>query len=200
MSCQSHLEYLPLTCPTFGREYGWRSTPPCNEVISTTIAIASLAAAAAGTAMTVQSQRNQAKQAELNADAQAEAIAAEQKRQDAENDENMRRAALEQKRFRATQFSRLASTGAMLGTGTALDIEADTWAQQQLQLADMQYLQDVNQRALAAQAMTVRAQGTSQAAALRGQAAGTALAGLANTAGSAYSSWSTRPQTVQPTR
>jgi hypothetical protein len=160
---------------------------------------AGVSAAAAGTGLVMQYQagQEQAKQSEMNADAQAKAIAQEQQRQQIESDENMRRAALEQKRFRAAQFSRLASSGALLGTGTALDIEADTWAQQQLQIADMQYLQNVGQRALGAQAQTVRAQGYSQAGAMRSKATGTAISGLAGIAGNAYQMWSTRPQPAQ---
>jgi hypothetical protein len=195
MRCLEHLDYIALTCPTFG----WGHKPPCNE--PTTIALASLAvstaAAGAGIAIQYDQQSKAAKQAELNADAQAQAIGQEQKRQALEQGENRRRAAVEQRRFRAAQFSALASTGALTGTGTALDIEADTWAQQQRQMADQQYLADVGQRGLAAQRQTVRQQGYGEASAIRGQMAGTALAGLASTVGTGYQMWTTRPQTIQ---
>jgi hypothetical protein len=148
--------------------------------------------------MQIRQAGNAAKQAEMNAEAQAQAIGQEQKRQALEQGENRKRAAMEQRRFRASQLSALASTGAQLGTGTALDIEADTWAQQQQQMADQQYLYDVGQRALGAQASTVRQQGRGEANAIRGQMAGTALSGLAQTAGLGYEMWTTRPQTITP--
>ncbi len=193
MPCLEHLDYMPLTCPTFGQGV----KPPCNDPISTTLAIASIAAAGTGAYLQYDQSQNAAKQAELNADAQAQAIGQEQKRQALEQGENRRRAALEQRRFRASQLSALASTGAMLGTGTALDIEADTWAMQQLQLADQQYLSDVGNRSLTAQRQTVRQQGYGEASAIRGNATGTALAGLASTVGTGYQMWTTRPQTVR---
>jgi hypothetical protein len=178
MRCLDHLDYMPLSCPTFG----WGIKPPCNDPVTPWLAAAALIAGGTGTAMQIRQAGNAAKQAEMNADAQAKAIAQEKKRQSLEQAENQRRAVIEQKRFRASQFSALASSGAMTGTGTALDIEADTWAQQQLQLADRQYLADIGQRALSAQASTVRQQGYAQASQIRGTRAGTALQGLASMA------------------
>ena len=188
MRCLDHLDYMPLSCPTFG----WGVKPPCNEPVTIAAISAAVAAASAGaaTAMQIRQAGNAAKQAEMNADAQAKAIGQEKKRQALEQSENQRRAAVEQKRFRASQFAAMASSGAMTGTGTALDIEAETWAQQQLQLADQQYLADIGQRALSAQASTVRQQGYAQASQIRGTRAGTALQGLASMAQTAmmYSS------------
>lgn len=178
MRCLEHLDYMPLSCPTFG----WGVKPPCNDPVTPWLAAAALIAGGTGTAMQIRQAGNAAKQAEMNADAQAKAIGQEKKRQALEQSENQRRAATEQRRFRASQFAAMASTGAMTGTGTALDIEADTWAQQQLQLADQQYLADVGQRALSAQASTVRQEGYAQASQIRGTRAGTALQGLASMA------------------
>jgi hypothetical protein len=177
MRCLDHLDYMPITCPTFG----WGVKPPCNDPV-TAAAVIAVGATAGSTVMQIRQAGNAAKQAEMNAEAQAQAINQEQKRQALEQTENQRRAAVEQKRFRSAQFAAMASSGAMTGTGTALDIEADTWAQQQLQLADQRYLADVQQRGLAAQASTVRQMGAAEASQIRGTRAGTALQGLASMA------------------
>lgn len=156
-----------------------------------------IAATATSTALSVQASNRAAKQSELNAEAASEAAAAERRRQELELSENQRRAAIEQKRFRAQQFSQLASTGALTGTGTALAIEADTWANQQRQLADQQYLADISRRNLQYQGTSALQMGRQEAAGYRAQATGQALSGLASIAGTSYSAWSTRPQQVQ---
>lgn len=193
MRCHNeHLDYLPLIP---GGPVGFYAPchPPCNEV-TTWVAVISVLASAAGGAISYQSSQTQAKQAEYNADSQAKAIAQEQARQAAEDAENRRRAVVEQRRIRAAQLNAMAGSGAMLGTGSSLALEVDTWAKQQTELADQQRMNELAQRQLAYQASSTRELGQQQAAAYRREGTGAAIAGLANTAGSAYSSWSTRPK------
>ena len=113
------------------------------------LAYVAIAAALASAYVSYDSSQTQAKQAEYNADAQQKAIAEEQKRQAAQESENQRRASQEQRRQRAMQLNAMAGSGAMLGTGTPLAIEADTWAKQQIELADQQRTADLAQRQLA---------------------------------------------------
>jgi len=157
----------------------------------------SAAAATAGTVMSVRQANNAAKQAEMNADAEAKAIAQEKKRQSIEQAENQRRAAQQQNRMRAQQRAAMAGTGAMMGTGTVLDIEADTWAQQQLQLADQRYMFDLGQRQLTAQRTAVLDEGKAQASQIRGTRAGTVLSGMAQVASTGMQYFSTRPTTAK---
>lgn len=195
MRFSDHLDYMPLST---GGPVGIYSAcrPPCNEVIGSVAAIAALAASLTGSVISYQSSQTAAKQAEYNADAQQKAIAEEKKRQAAEASENQRRAVQEQRRFRASQLAAMGSTGAMLGTGTPLAIEADTWAKQQTELADAQRMAELSQRELAYQGYSVGFEGKTQAAAIRRQATGQAISDLAGITGMAYGGFSTRPRTV----
>jgi len=160
------------------------------------IAVASVGLSLASTYAAYDSSQTQIKQGEANAQAQSDALAAEQSRQARENEENQRRAVQEQRRFRASQLAAMAGSGAMLGTGSSLAIEADTWAKQQTELADQQRVNDMAQSNLAYQRTNTLQMGSAQAAAMRRDATGAAISGLASTAGGAYRSWSTRPQTA----
>jgi len=174
---------------------GYRATrPPCNEIVSTVLLVG---ASLAGTYMSYESAQTAAKQSEYNAQAQSDAIGAEQRRQAAENAENQRRAVQEQRRFRASQLAAMAGNGAMLGTGSSLAIEADTWAKQQTELADQQRVNDLAQSQLAFQRTNTLQMGAQQAAGIRRDATGQAISGIASAAGTGYQSWSTRPQTVK---
>ena len=193
-----HLDYLPLIP---GGPVGiYRATrPPCNEAVSLIGAIAYIAVSAAGAYISYDSAQTASKQAEYNAEAQANAIGEERKRQALEEDENRRRAVVEQRRFRAQQLAAMSGNGAMLGTGTSLAIEADTWAKQQTELADQQRMAELSQRSLAFQQANTLAMGGQQAAALRREGTGAAISGLASAAGGSYQAFSTRPQPAAPT-
>lgn len=164
--------------------------PPCNEIFLT------IAAIAVSAAISIDSANTQAKQAEYNAEAQTKAITLEQQREAADEEENRRRAIVEQRRFRAQQLTSMASSGALLGTGSALDIEADTWAKQQVELADRQRVFELGQRQLAYQALSTTQLGEQQAAMYRREGTGAAISGIARGAASGYSAWSSRPQTA----
>ena len=170
--------------------------PPCNEIVSTVLLVA---AAAASSYISYDSAQTSAKQAEYNSQAQADAIGAEQRRQAQENEENQRRAVQEQRRFRASQLAAMAGNGAMLGTGSSLAIEADTWAKQQTELADQQRVNDLAQSQLAFQRTNTLQMGAQQAAGIRRDGTGQAIGGIASAAGTGYQSWSTRPRAAAPT-
>ncbi len=157
-------------------------------------AYVAIAASLASAYVSYDSSQTQSKQAEYNAQAQADAISAEQSRQALENEENRRRAVQEQRRFRAQQLAAMSGSGAMLGTGTSLALEADTWAQQQTELADQQRVNDIAQNQLAYQRQSTLAMGKAEAGAIRANATGQAISGVASAVGSGYSAWSTRPQ------
>ena len=164
--------------------------------ISLYASLASLAASAVGGYIAYDSGQTAAKQAEYNAQAQADAIGAEQERQAAETEENRRRAAVEQRRARATQLAAMGGNGAMLGTGSSLAIEADTWAKQQTELADQQRLTDLSQHQLSYQRQSTIAMGRAQAGQIRADATGQAISGIASAAGQGSQAFSTRPQPV----
>jgi len=199
MRYRDHLDYLPLY--TGGPIGVYSAThPPCNEIATAAIyAVVAIAASAASTYISYDSAQTAAKQQEYNAQAQSDAIGAEQKRQAMENEENQRRAVQEQRRFRASQLAAMGGSGAMLGTGTSLALEADTWAKQQTELADQQRVNDLAQSQLAYQRTSTLEMGQQTAAGLRRDATGAAISGIASAAGSGYSAFSTRPQTAAPT-
>lgn len=160
---------------------------------------ASLAATAASGYISYASSQTAAKQAEYNAQAQADAISADQRRQAAENEENRRRAVQEQRRFRAQQLAAMSGSGAMIGTGSSLALEADTWAKQQTELADQQRVNDLAQNQLAFQRRSTLAIGAAEAGQIRSNATGQAISSLASTASSGYKAFSTRPQPAATT-
>ena len=193
MRYHDHFDYFPLNT---GGPIGIYSAtrPACNTGIEIALLAGSLIASAAGTYMQYESAQNSAKQAEYNAQAQADAIGQEQRRQTLENQENQRRAVQEQRRQRATQLAAMAGSGAMLGTGSSLALEADTWAKQQTELADQQYVNQLSQRQLAYQRTSTLQMGQQTAAGIRSDATGQAIGNIGSTIGQAYQSWSTRPQ------
>ena len=155
---------------------------------------ASMAASAAGSALSYDSSQKQARQVEMNAEAQADALAAEKARTAQEFAENQRRATVQHKRDRARQAAAMASSGTMTTTGTQLALLADTWQTQQTQLADQSYLQQLQQRELSYRASSALTMGRNEAGGIRAAATGTALSNLASTGSQAYGSFSTRPK------
>lgn len=195
-----HSESLFLGPLHTGGPMGFYSAtrPPCNEITTAAVyAVVSIVASAASSYIAYDSAQTASKQAEYNAQAQADAIGAEQKRQALEEDENRRRAVQEQRRFRASQLAAMGGSGAMLGTGTSLALEADTWAKQQTELADSQRMAELSQRQLSYQRQSTLDMGAQTAAGYRRDATGAAISGVASAVGAGYSAWSTRPQTVK---
>ena len=199
MRYREHLNYLPLH-PGGPVGIYCATRPPCNDFITPTVLlVASLVSTAAGATMSYVSSQNAAKQAELNAQAQSDAIGQEQQRQALQEQENQRRAVQEQRRFRAAQLSAMGGSGAMLGTGSTLALEADTWAKQQTDLADQQRMADLSQRNLAYQASSTLEMGRQQASQIRADATGKAISDLGSAAATASKARSTRAQPAKPT-
>jgi hypothetical protein len=138
--------------------------------------------------------QTQAKQSELNAKAQADALGAEAQQKAAESAEAARRKALEQRRFRSTQLAEISGQGIQL-TGTPLDILANTAVQQQQELSDVAYGRDMEQRSLAYQGQNALALGSQQSAAAKSQAGATLLSGASSLVG-VGANYSSRPQTA----
>ena len=195
MRYRDHLDYIPLNT---GGPIGIHSAtrPPCNDPTTIVLGVLSLASAAASTYISYDSSKDAAKQTELNSQAQADAIGEERKRQALEAQENQRRAAVEQRRVRASQLAAMAGQGTMLGTGSSLAIEADTWAKQQTEMADASRVAELSQRQLAYQRTATLQMGQQTAAGIRRDATGQAISGIASIAGQGYQSFSTRPQPV----
>lgn len=188
MRISDHLDYCPLNAGGPVNNIYSATRPPCNVLESTaaTIALyASLAATAASTTISVVQSQRQAKQAELNAKAEANALNREAQRQQLELEENRRRLARQQRMFRAAQITRMADSGFMTGTGTNLQIEADTWAKQQTELADQTYLKNLSQGELRYKAGVALEMGAQQASQIRAQIPGTVLSGIGSMAGTA---------------
>jgi len=145
---------------------------------------ASVIASAAQGVVSYQQAGEQAKQSEYNAEAEAKALSQEANRQQMEFEENRRRTAFAQRRARSEQLSQIAGSGILPGTGTALALEADTWNQQQRELADQSYMNQLTQRQLNYQAGTALELGKQQASQYRGQRAGIVIGTVGNIAGS----------------
>lgn len=185
-SHQDCLDFFPLNCSNFG----WLGVPPCNAIIPAIVAGVQIA----GAYYAYSSSKTAAKQTELNAEAQNKAIGQEQIRQAQQNEENQRRAVTEQARFRAQQTAAMAASGATLGTGTSLSLEADTWAKQQTELSDQQHMADLSQRQLSYEGQSLLAMGKQQSAAIKAQANAQLLSNIGQIASQAYQGYSTRPQ------
>jgi len=185
-----HLDYIPLH---EGGPMGYycATRPPCNTGIEIGLAIAAVGSLA-GAGVSYASSQTAAKQAQLNASAQNEAIGHERSRQALQEQENQRRAVSEQNRFRAQQRAAMASSGAMMGTGTSLAIEADTWAKQQTELSDRQHMADLSQRQLAYEGQSIMAMGDQQASAIKSQAIGQLISSVAGTATSTLGAFNTK--------
>lgn len=175
--------YMP-TPATFGNVYN--KLPPLNDFgIGTYIAIAGLIASAAGSYVSYETSQKQAKQADMNAEAQSNALNQEAARQRQVLEENQRRLAIQQQRQRAQQLAQIADSGIMAGTGTALALEADTWAQNQRDLNDNQYLSQLNQNQLTYEAGNALALGQQQASQYKAAGNAALVSGAASVLGGA---------------
>ena len=90
------------------------------------------------------------------------AIRNEAVRQDLVFRENRRRAVIQARSFRETQKAAIGDSGILLGTGSALDIEADTAANIAQMLGDMSYENTMAQTQAQYAAKAVKAQGVAQ--------------------------------------
>jgi len=146
-------------------------------------AYASVAAGIAGAAISIDSGNKQAKQATLNAQAQAEALADEQARKNLELSENRKRAVVEQRRQRSQLLAEQSETGGLLGSGSELAVLAREIEYQGIQLRDETYLSTLEQRELQYRGTSALAMGANAAANARMQGYGSAISQLGSAAG-----------------
>lgn len=164
--------------------------------LETALAIGAIAATATGTVMSYQSQRQAARQTELNAEAQAAAIAAENKRKAAEQAENVRRLAMQSRRERADQLADIAGSGFVTSTGTPLAIMADTIEQQSRRLSDVTYQSELERSQLAGTGQSILQEGRSSSRAIRAGATGGLITGLAGATVQGVNAYGNRAQTA----
>lgn len=158
----------------------------------------SLAAGAAGSALSYQQSQTAAKQTELNAKAQQQAIDSENARKAQEQAENQRRLATQGRRERAAQLADIVGTGFMPNTGTPLALMADTIAAQSTRMADYSTEAGLEQSRLKSQGISILAEGRSSAAMQRSQAGASLISGLAGAATSGYGMYRNRAGTASP--
>lgn len=139
--------------------------------------------------MSHNAQKDAAKQAEMNAEAQRDAVLQERQRKEAENAENQRRLAVQERRERATQAAAMAETGLVTTTGTPLAITADTMASQQQRRGDLLTSGRLDTWQLDAQGNAIWQEGRNQARNLRSQAGATLLTGLVGSASSGLNTY-----------
>lgn len=157
--------------------FGWDDLIYIAVVLGTT---------AASTYASYAAQQQTAKQAGLNAEAQARQ---EAMRAAAEREAATRQKLAEQRRFRQTQAAAISGQGIQM-TGTPLDILADTEVQNQLELQNIAYSNDLQKLDI----MNRRASALSAANAAKPSTGATLLSG-ASSALNAYSNISSnRPQ------
>ena len=131
-----------------------------DDAVYIIMALATAASTYASYSASQSASKRAAQQAELNANAEAQAAeqAAEEKAAEA------RAKMMEQRRFRQTQIAAMSGQGIQL-TGTPLDILADTEVQNQLELSNIAYSGDVQQRDLEHMRKTALASGQAKAGA-----------------------------------
>jgi cytochrome c biogenesis protein CcdA len=171
----------------------------CYDFI-TPIILAVLAAASTYASYSAQTSaaKKAATQSQLNAQAQADA-ASEASRTAAEQQKAAARQKIaEQRRFGQSQLAAISGQGIQMA-GTPLDILADTEVQNQLELSNLAWSGDVEQRNLAHQRASALAAGQSGAAmALSGapSAGATLLSGAASAASAGYSAYGNQARTA----
>ena len=146
--------------------------------------------------MSYQQQKEAAKQTEFNAQAQADAIAAENARKAAEMEENRKRLALQGRRERAAQLADIVESGLMPSTGTPLAIMADTIEAQSRRQADYATEAGLEQARLQAAGTSILAEGRSSARMQRGQAGASLVSGLAGATFQGIGMYQNRPKTA----
>lgn len=154
------------------------------------------AASIAGTALSYTSSQQAAKQSELNAEAQARALQAEQERKNAELSENRRRLAVQSRRERAQQLAAEAGSGFISSSGSPLAILSDTLSQQQRRTADMAEQTQLGIWQLGTERTTILAEGSSRARNYRSQAGASLLSGIGSAANALYDIPRNTPRTA----
>jgi hypothetical protein len=145
-----------------------------------------------------QAAEKQATQSQLNAQAQADAASDAAKTAAEQQKAAARQKIAEQRRFGQSQLAAISGQGIQMA-GTPLDILADTEVQNQLELSNLAWSGDVEQRNLAHQRASALAAGQSGAAMALSSAPSTGatlLSGAASAASAGYSAYGNQARTA----
>jgi hypothetical protein len=151
------------------------------------IAIASLAIGAIGTGLSVYGQYQQGQAAASAAEANAKMAQQQAANLDLENRENIRRQRIENQRLLSRQRAGFAASGVQIGTGSPLEVQAETAGILELDLLDQNRASQIQQNNLFYQAGADRASASNYRNAGTLSAAGSLFGGLGSIGGSVYS-------------
>lgn len=142
-----------------------------------------------------------ATQAQMNANAEAASADAAAKTAAEQQNAQARAKVAEQRRFRQQQTAAISGQGVLI-TGTPLDILADSEVQNQLDLSNLAWSSDVNQRNIAhqrASALAGGANGAATALANGPNRGATILSGAASAVNAGYGAYQNTPRTPRTT-
>jgi hypothetical protein len=162
-----------------------------DDLIYIAFAVAAAASTYASYATQQSTAKKQATQSQLNAQAQADAASDAAKTAAEQQKAATRQKIAEQRRFGQSQLAAISGQGIQMA-GTPLDILADTEVQNQLELSNLAWSGDVEQRNLAQQRATALAAGQSGAAMALSNApnaGATLLSGATSAASAGYSAY-----------
>lgn len=169
----------------------------------TPIILALVAAASAYASYSAQqaASKRAATQAQMNANAEAASADAAAKTAAEQQNAQARAKVAEQRRFRQQQTAAISGQGILM-TGTPLDILADSEVQNQLDLSNLAWSGDVNQRNIAhqrASALAGGANGAATALANGPNRGATILSGAASAVNAGYGARQNTPRTTSGT-
>lgn len=150
------------------------------------LAIGGLALSAIGTGLSIYGQYQQGQAAASAAEANAKMAEQQAANLDLENRENIRRQRVENQRLLSRQRAGFAASGVQIGTGTPLEVQADTAAILELDILDQNRASQIQQSNLFYQASADRASGSNYRSAGMLGAAGSLFGGLGSIGMSAY--------------
>ena len=150
------------------------------------LAIAGLAATAIGTGLSVYGQFQRGQAAASAAEANAKMAEQQAATLDQENRENLRRQRIENQRLLSRQRAGYAAAGVQIGTGSPLEVQAETAGILELDLLDQNRASQVQQNNLFNQARFDRASGANYRSAGTLGAAGSLFGGLGSIGGTLY--------------
>jgi hypothetical protein len=150
------------------------------------LAIAGLALTAIGTGVSIYSQQQQGKVAANAAEANAKMAQQQAANLDLENRENIRRQRIENQRLLSRQRAGFAASGVQIGTGTPLEVQAETAGILELDLLDQNRASQIQQSNLFYQASADRASAANYRSAANLNSAGSLFSGAASIGGSYY--------------
>jgi hypothetical protein len=151
------------------------------------LAIGGLALSAIGTGLSVYGKYQQGQSAASAAEANAKMAEQQAANLDLENRENIRRQRIENQRLLSRQRAGFAASGVQIGTGSPLEVQAETAGILELDILDQNRASQIQQNNLFYQARTDRADASNYRSAGTLNAAGSLFSGLGSIGGSIYS-------------